>query len=64
MAYKITHYSYPGVAGAKPVITAVLDSADDLVALGHDYHPGSVAFVADTDIPAYMMNASGEWKSV
>ena len=32
MAYAITNYSFPGVAGAKPRITAALDSAADVEA--------------------------------
>ena len=67
MAYKILSSETVAMeSGAKPQITAVLDSADDLEGLkaSGEYHPGSMAFVAEPDIPAYMMNASGEWKSV
>ena len=45
-------------------IEAVLDSVDDLASLGNDYAPGSVAIVADKGAPAYMLNASGEWKEI
>lgn len=45
-------------------IEAVLDSTADLAALGTDYCPGSVAIVADKGAPAYMLNASGEWKEI
>lgn len=61
MAYKIirtqTNDEQTGVE-----ITAVLDSAADLTELGNSWAPGSVAVVADTGLPVYMMNASGEWK--
>ena len=45
-------------------IEAVLDSTADLDALGTYYCPGSVAIVADKGAPAYMLNASGEWKEI
>lgn len=45
-------------------IEAVLDSTADLDSLGTDYAPGSVAIVADKGAPAYMLNASGEWKEI
>ena len=45
-------------------ITAVLDSAADLNALSTDWAPGSVAVVADTGVPCYMLNASGVWKEI
>ena len=66
MAYKIINYDYVGVAGAPPKITAVLDSADDLEGLkaSGDYHPGSIAYVAEEGLPAHMVNASGEWVEV
>ena len=53
-------------SGAKPQITAVLDSADDLEGLkaSGEYHPGSIAYVATAGLPAHMVNASGEWKAV
>lgn len=66
MAYKIINYAFPGVAGAKPIITAVLDDAaslEELKASG-EYHPGSTAVVAASGLPAYMVNASGEWVEV
>lgn len=52
-------------------IVAILDSAADLEALselkvpvcGRRYAaPGSLAIVADKDLPTYVLNASGEWK--
>ena len=45
-------------------ITAVLDSASDLTALGTNYAPGSVAMVAGSGGAVYMMNASGVWKEL
>ncbi len=52
-------------------IVAILDSAADLAALselkvpvcGRPYAaPGSLAIVADSGLPTYVLNASGEWK--
>lgn len=42
-------------------VTAVLDSASDLGALGTDFAPGSVAIVAAVGTPTYILNASREW---
>ena len=65
MAYKIIK-TEPSLIGeiSRPVIMAVLDSADDLVALGNDYGASSVALVADKGAPVYMLNASGVWKEI
>lgn len=65
MAYKIikTEQSYLGKEGY-PVITAVLDSADDLNELGNHYGAGSIAIVAIKNLVTYMMNASGEWSEI
>ena len=65
MAYKILSSETVAMeSGAKPQITAVLDSADDLADLGNNYYPGSVAIVADKGAPVYMLNASGVWKEI
>ena len=67
MAYKILSSETVAMeSGAKPQITAVLDSADDLEGLkaSGDYHPGSIAYVAEEGLPAHMVNASGEWVEV
>lgn len=45
-------------------ITAILDAVSDLDSLGTDYCPGSVAMVADSGAPVYMLNASGVWKEI
>ena len=51
-------------------IEAVLDSAADLTALGNTddtgnyYCPGSIAIVADSGAPMYMLNASHAWKEI
>ena len=45
-------------------ISAILDSADDLAALGKGFAPGSTAMVAAKDGPIYMVNASGEWEEL
>ena len=68
MAYKIINVDLPEPRQFgkeyRAIITAVLDSADDLAALGTDYSPGSVAMVADKGVPSYMLNASGDWKEI
>lgn len=48
----------------KNYIEAVLDSQSDLVALGTDYAPGSLAVVAASGAPVFMLNASSEWKEL
>lgn len=45
-------------------ITALLDSTDDLTAVGTDWAPGSFAVIADAGMPTYVLNASHEWKEV
>lgn len=66
MAYKIIDQEFVHRIGHETIyrITAVLDAPSDLDALGANYSPGSIAMVADAGVPAYMMNASGEWKEV
>ena len=65
MAYKIIK-SEPSLIGeiARPVIMAVLDSDDDLTALGHNYGASSVAIVAAKDGKWYKMSASGSWEEM
>lgn len=66
MAYKIFEQEFADLKEGEPVyrVTAVLDSADDLTALGVNYAPGSIAMIATSGMPTYMMNASGAWKEV
>ena len=66
MAYAITKEEFVTFENNKTVhrIEAVLDSADDLTALGTDYAAGSTAIVADAGSPVYMLNASGQWKEI
>ena len=45
-------------------ITAILDAVSDLDSLGTDFCPGSIAMVADSGAPVYMLNASGAWKEI
>ena len=63
MAYRIIK-TEPSLIGeiSLPVIMAVLDSDDDLAALGNNYGASSVAIVATKDGKWYMMNASGNWE--
>ncbi len=42
-------------------IVAILDTDEDLAALGNAYAPGSQAIVTQQGGNTYMMNASGEW---
>ena len=65
MAYKIIK-SEPSLVGeiGRPVIMAVLDSDDDLTALGNNYGASSVAIVAAKDGKWYMMSASGSWEEM
>lgn len=63
MAYKIIR-EYKNQYQAGTEITAVLDSTDDLTLLGNDYAPGSMAMVADSGLPTYMLNASLVWKEI
>ena len=65
MAYRIVK-TEPSLIGeiSRPVIMAVLDSDDDLAALGNNYGASSVAIVADKGAPVYILNASGVWKEI
>ena len=64
MAYSVTDRKYLYRKNGKAIyrIEAVLDSADDLEALGTGYAPGSTAMVADSSCQVFMVNASGEWE--
>ena len=63
MAYRIIRSEWNGRQVGREIV-AVLDSAEDLDALGSDYAPGSAALVADRDGAVYLMNASGVWKEM
>ncbi|MGM9640554.1 MAG: hypothetical protein ACI3V3_04235 [Faecousia sp.] len=60
MAYKIIR-EYKNQYQTGTEITAILDSTDDLADLGNEYAPGSIAMVADSGVPTYMLNASLAW---
>ena len=60
MAYAIVASKW---LGDKRYIEAVLDSADDLAALGSGYAPDSRAIVAEGGA-AYMTDASGQWQEL
>ena len=68
MAYKIIKTAYQNgeisLSKHREIITAILDTTEDLAAVGTDYSPGSVAMVADKGVPSYMLNASGMWKEI
>ena len=63
MAYKIVRIEKDKKQSGTE-ISAVLDSVDDLASLGTNYAPGSMAVIADSGAPTYMLNASGEWKRI
>lgn len=64
MAYSITYQRFVGAKNKPFLIEAVLDSAEDLAALGTGYAPGSTAVVADSTAKVFMLNASGEWREL
>jgi len=57
--YKIIDIHY---TGTRPVITALLDSVEDLAALGTDYNPGSVAILKQGTPDQYRLNDNKEWE--
>lgn len=48
----------------KSQVTIICDSTADIATLPNNLCPGSIAVVATTDLPKYMLNASYEWKEV
>lgn len=64
MAWKISNFQTQGVAGDAPLVTIVCDAAADVSDLPTGYAPGSIAVVADSGLPTYVLNASGTWTSV
>lgn len=64
MAWAITNIQTQGVAGDAAQVTIVCDSSSDVSDLPTGYAPGSIAIVADTGSPAYMLNASGSWAAL
>jgi len=63
MAYRIVQKEFNPNTG-KNLVEIVLDSDSDLSEVGTDYSPGSIAVVADSGAPSYMLNASEEWKEL
>lgn len=66
MAYKVIRSAKDDYQIGRE-ITAVLDSTSDLatlIASEGTLAPGSIAIVADSGMPTYILNASGEWMSV
>ena len=63
MSYEIIDYSSLGAVGAKPRITAVLDSAADVEALGgtEKWSPGSLAILAEAGFPTLLLSKSNGW---
>lgn len=64
MAWAISEMKTEGVPGGGPLVTIIMDAGEDVSGLPTGYAPGSVAIEADTDIPMYVLNASGEWTSI
>lgn len=64
MAYKIIRSQKNSFQSGREVM-AVLDSEADLTSLSAnegELSPGSIAIIATTGLPSYMLNVSGEWK--
>lgn len=64
MAWKISNIQTQGVAGDAAQVTIVCDATADVANLPTGYAPGSIAVVADSGLPTYVLNASGTWTSV
>lgn len=64
MAWAISKREVNGVPGGGPLVTIIMDAGEDVSGLPTGYAPGSVAIEADTDLPTYVLNASGEWTSI
>ncbi len=64
MAWAITNRETKGVDGEVAQVTIVCDAAADVADLPTGYAPGSIAVVADSGLPTYVLNASGTWASV
>ena len=63
MAFKIIRDELNNEQPGREIV-AILDSASDLTALGANYAPGSVAMVAGSGAPTFILNASQEWKEI
>lgn len=63
MAYAIINEDYSPEA-EQYYAEIILDAASDLSSLPDTFSPGSIAFVADTNGKAYMLNASHVWKEL
>ena len=61
MAWKITNRETKGVDGDVPQVVIVCDAESDISDLPTTYAPGSIAVVADSGMPVYVLNASGTW---
>ena len=63
MAWRITNRETKGVDGDVAQVVIVCDAEADVSDLPDTYAPGSIAVVADSGLPVYVLNASGEWAS-
>ena len=64
MAWKISNIQTQGVVGDAAQVTIVCDAGTNKNALPTGYAPGSFAIVAESGMPVYMVDASGEWADV
>ena len=63
MAWKICNRYTRSVDGDVPQVTIVCDAESDVSDLPTTYAPGSIAVVADSGMPVYVLNASATWAS-
>ena len=61
MAWRITNRETKGVDGDVPQVVIVCDAESDVSDLPTTYAAGSIAVVADSGLPVYLLNASGTW---
>lgn len=64
MAWKISNIQTQGVPGDAAQVTIVCDAAADVADLPTTYAPGSIAIVADSGLPAFLLGPDGTWHAV
>lgn len=64
MAWKITNRETKGVDGDVAQVVIVCDAAADVDDLPTTYAPGSIAIVADSGLPAFLLGPAGTWHAV
>ena len=63
MAWKITNRETQGVDGDVPQVVIVCDAESDVSDLPTTYAPFSIAVVAGSGLPVYILGADGAWHS-